>query len=50
MDNSIKPSDLMLGDQGFEFILLVYVYVTAILRNQIFIGIPNPFRESGESL
>ena len=26
------------------------VYVTANLRNQIFPGIPNPFRESGESL
>ena len=25
-------------------------YVTANLRNQIFPGIPNPFRESGESL
>ena len=26
------------------------IHVTANLRNQIFPGIPNPFRESGESL
>ena len=26
----------------------LYIYVTANLRNQIFPGIPNPFRESGE--
>ena len=26
------------------------MYVTAILQNQLFPGIPNPFRESGESL
>ena len=25
-------------------------YITANLRNQIFPGIPNPFKESGESL
>ena len=29
---------------------VVCVYVTANLRNQLFPGIPNPFRESGESL
>ena len=28
----------------------IYIYVTANLRNQIFLGIPNPLRESGESL
>ena len=27
-----------------------HVYVTANLRNQIFLGIPDPFGESGESV
>ena len=30
--------------------LFICIYVTANLRYQIFPGIPNPFRESGESL
>ena len=30
--------------------LLLCIYVTANLWNQLFSGIPNPFRESGESL
>ena len=28
----------------------VYIFATVNLRNQIFPGIPNTFRESGESL
>ena len=30
--------------------IYVCIYVTVNLRNQLFHGIPNPFREYGESL
>ena len=37
----------------FQTVIYTYtvlIYVTVNLRNQLFSGIPNPFRESGEFL
>ena len=42
-ERQVKQSDIVPK-------LLSLIYVTANLRNQIIPGIPNPFREFGESL
>ena len=46
----IPKSSLWIKICSLQFLYNRNIYITANLRNQIFPGIPNPFRESGESL
>ena len=45
-----EGEDMMLDEEEQRQLNYVGIYITANIRNQLFPWIPNPFRESGESL